>query len=34
VQAAVELEMAGNWNTIDAMWRRKAELVQQRMNAA
>jgi catechol 2,3-dioxygenase-like lactoylglutathione lyase family enzyme len=34
VQAAVELEIAGNWNTIDAMWKRKAELVQQRMNAA
>lgn len=34
VQAAVELEAAGDWNTIEAMWKRKAELVQQRMDAA
>lgn len=34
VQAAIELETAGRWDTIDAMWKRKAELVQQRMNAA
>jgi catechol 2,3-dioxygenase-like lactoylglutathione lyase family enzyme len=34
VQAAVELETAGGWDTIEAMWKRKAELVQQRMNAA
>jgi hypothetical protein len=34
VQAAVELETAGGWDTIEAMWKRKAELVQQRMDAA
>jgi catechol 2,3-dioxygenase-like lactoylglutathione lyase family enzyme len=34
VQAAVELETAGKLDKIDAMWKRKAELVQQRMNAA
>jgi catechol-2,3-dioxygenase len=34
VQAAVELETVGRLNTIEAMWKRKAELVQQRMNAA
>ena len=30
----VELEAAGQFDTIDTMWKRKAELVQQRMNAA
>ena len=34
VQAAVELETTGKFDKIDAMWKRKAELVQQRMNAA
>jgi catechol 2,3-dioxygenase-like lactoylglutathione lyase family enzyme len=34
VQAAVELENAGKFDKIDAMWKRKAELVQQRMNTA
>ena len=34
VQAAVELETAGGWTAIDAMWKRKAELVQQRMDTA
>lgn len=34
VQAAMELESAGGWNSIDVMWKRKAELVQQRMNSA
>jgi catechol 2,3-dioxygenase-like lactoylglutathione lyase family enzyme len=34
VEAAIELETAGDLKTIEAMWRRKAELVQQRMNAA
>jgi catechol 2,3-dioxygenase-like lactoylglutathione lyase family enzyme len=34
VQAAIELETVGRLKTIEAMWKRKAELVQQRMNAA
>lgn len=34
VQAAVELETAGGWNSIDAMWKRKAALVQARMDEA
>ena len=34
VQAAVELEAASKLDTIESMWKRKAELVQQRMNAA
>jgi catechol 2,3-dioxygenase-like lactoylglutathione lyase family enzyme len=34
VQAAIELEAAGNFDKIDAMWKRKAELVQQHMAAA
>jgi catechol 2,3-dioxygenase-like lactoylglutathione lyase family enzyme len=34
VQAAVELETAGRLSTIEAMWKRKAELVQKRMSAA
>lgn len=34
VQAAVELETAGDWTTIEAMWKRKAQLVQERMSAA
>ncbi|MBV9529231.1 VOC family protein [Sphingomonas sp.] len=34
VQAAMELETAGSWNSIDAMWKRKAELVQARMDEA
>jgi catechol 2,3-dioxygenase-like lactoylglutathione lyase family enzyme len=33
IQAAVELEAAGDFTTIDAMWRRKAELVEARMAA-
>lgn len=33
VQAAVELETAGEWTTIDTMWKRKAELVRERMEA-
>ena len=34
VQAAVELEATGGWTTIDAMWKRKAALVQARMDDA
>jgi catechol 2,3-dioxygenase-like lactoylglutathione lyase family enzyme len=34
MQAAVELEARGNWSSIEAMWKRKAELVQARMAAA
>ena len=34
VQAAIELERAGGFTTIDAMWRRKAELVEARMASA
>ena len=34
VEAAVELETAGRFDTIESMWKRKAELVQQRMSAA
>jgi len=34
VQAAMELETAGGWNSIDSMWKRKAELVQARMDKA
>jgi catechol 2,3-dioxygenase-like lactoylglutathione lyase family enzyme len=34
VAAAVELEDAGGWTAIEAMWRRKADLVAQRMAAA
>jgi catechol 2,3-dioxygenase-like lactoylglutathione lyase family enzyme len=31
VQAAVELENAGGWKSIDDMWKRKADLVRKRM---
>lgn len=34
VEAAIDLESAGGWTTIDAMWKRKAQLVQARMDAA
>ena len=34
VEAAVELETAGRFDAIESMWKRKAELVQQRMSAA
>jgi catechol 2,3-dioxygenase-like lactoylglutathione lyase family enzyme len=34
VQAAIELETAGQFDKIEAMWKGKAELVQQRMNTA
>ncbi len=33
VQAAIELESAGAFSTIDAMWKRKAELVEARIAA-
>jgi catechol 2,3-dioxygenase-like lactoylglutathione lyase family enzyme len=34
VEAAVDLETAGGWTSIEAMWKRKAELVQARMDSA
>ncbi len=34
VDAAIALESAGDWTSIDAMWKRKATLVQARMDAA
>ena len=34
VRAAMELETAGGWNSIDLMWKRKAELVQAQMDEA
>lgn len=34
VEAAMDLESAGDWTSIDAMWKRKAALVQARIDAA